>query len=64
MSVQNKPPGSTESAEDAALARTFERFINALERGDIEELAAALGQVPAPPWPAPQRHRRPNEKWE
>jgi hypothetical protein len=64
MRKQNKPPDNADSAEDADLARTFERFITALERGDIEELAAALGQVPDLPWPAPERHRRPKEKWE
>ena len=62
MSKQNKPPESTDRAEDADLARTFDRFVSALERGDIDELAAALGQVPDPAWPAPASHERPNQK--
>jgi hypothetical protein len=38
------------------------RIASALERGDIDELAAALGQVPDPVWPWPEYYARPKEK--
>jgi hypothetical protein len=62
MSVQNKPPGSTDSAEDADLARLYEAVLRVLEGDNIDELATALGQAPDPGWPAPERDQRRNEK--
>ena len=61
MSMQTRPDGSTHSADDADLARMYKAVLRALEGGDIDELAAALGQVPDPAWPAPERHLRPGE---
>ncbi|MEA2882344.1 MAG: hypothetical protein QOH32_1600 [Bradyrhizobium sp.] len=57
MSQQNEVLDNADSAE----ARALDRFVSALDRGDIDELAAALGQLFEPAWPAPGRHRRPNE---
>jgi hypothetical protein len=48
-------------AREAEL-RAFRRIASALERGDIDELAAALGQVPDPVWPWPEYYARPEEK--
>jgi hypothetical protein len=51
--------GKHASSEDDADARAYRRIIAAMDRGDIEEFAAAIGQVPdsAPPAPASQRGR-------
>jgi hypothetical protein len=47
MSKQNKPPDSTDRAEDTDFARAFDRIVSALERGSIDELAAVLTCDPA-----------------
>jgi hypothetical protein len=49
------PHGSATNQEDAE-SRTYRRIVDALERDDIDELAAALGQVPDPAWHAPDGH--------
>jgi hypothetical protein len=49
-SMRDKPNEKLSSEEDAE-SRAFRRIASALERGDIDELAAALGQVPDPVWP-------------
>jgi hypothetical protein len=59
--MQDEPDGSLSSEEEAEL-RAFHRIASALERGDIDELAAALGQVPDPVWPWPEYSARPEEK--
>ena len=46
------PHGSASSEEDTE-SRAYRRTADALERDDIDELAAALGQVPDPAWHAP-----------
>jgi hypothetical protein len=45
MSKQNEPRDSASSEEEAEL-RALRRIASALERGDIDELAAALSQEP------------------
>jgi hypothetical protein len=59
MSMQDKPRDSLSSEEEAEL-RAFRRIVNALERGDGDELAAALSQ-PDPAWPGPGSQERPKE---
>jgi hypothetical protein len=44
------------SNQEDAESRAYRRIVDALERDDIDELAAALGQVPDPAWHAPDRH--------
>jgi hypothetical protein len=61
MSRQDEPDEHASSEEEAEL-RAFRRIANALERGDIGELAAALGQVPDPVWPWPEYYARSEEK--
>jgi hypothetical protein len=41
------------SNEEEAESRAYRRIARALEHDDIDELAAALGQVPDPAWHAP-----------
>jgi hypothetical protein len=55
MSMQNEPDRSISSEEDAE-SRACRRIADALERDDIDDLAAALGQVPEPAWHAPDSH--------
>jgi hypothetical protein len=55
-------PDDIASSEEEAELRAFRRIINALERDDVAELAAALGQVPDPAWPWPEYYARPEEK--
>lgn len=62
MSVQTRPDGGTQSADDAYLARLYEAVLRVLEVDDIGELATALGQAPDRASPAPERHRQPNQK--
>jgi hypothetical protein len=62
MSVPNKPPDSTDDGADAEFVHPLDRFRSALDRGDLEELALALGQLADPACPAPARRRRPNDK--
>ena len=59
--MRDKPNEKLSSEEDAE-SRAFRRIASALERGDIGELAAALGQVPDPVWPWPEYYARPGEK--
>jgi hypothetical protein len=61
MSMQDEPDDSLSSEEEAEL-RTFRRIASALERGDVDALAAALGQVPDPVWPWPEYYARSKEK--
>jgi hypothetical protein len=61
MSMQDEQDGSLSSEEEAEL-RAFRRIASALERGDIDELAAALQEEPDPARPAPVSHGRPKEK--
>jgi hypothetical protein len=46
-------PDERASNEEEAESRAYRRIVDALERDDIDELAAALGQVPEPAWHAP-----------
>ena len=55
MSMQNAPHDSASNEEDAE-SRAYRRIADALERDEIDELAAALGQVPDPAWHAPDSH--------
>jgi hypothetical protein len=61
MSKQNKVRNSTDSAEDTDLARAFDRIVSALQRGDVDELAAALSEEPDPAWLGPGSHEPPKE---
>jgi len=61
MSMHDEPDGSASSEGEAEL-RAFRRIVSALERDDIDELAAALGQVPDSAWPGPGSHGQPKEK--
>ena len=61
MSKPDEPRERASSAEEAEL-RAFRRIASALERGDIDELAVALGQVPDPVWPWPEYYARAKEK--
>jgi hypothetical protein len=51
----SKPDKLTDRAsnEEGAESRAYRRITSALERDDIDALAAALGQVPDPAWHAP-----------
>jgi hypothetical protein len=44
------------SNQEDAESRGYRRIADALERDDVDELAAALGQVPDPAWHAPDSH--------
>jgi hypothetical protein len=46
-------PHDSASSEEAAESRAHRRIADALQRDDIDELAAALGQLPDPAWHAP-----------
>jgi hypothetical protein len=46
-------PHDSAGSEEEAESRAYRRIAGALERDDIDELAAALGQVPDPAWHAP-----------
>jgi hypothetical protein len=60
MSMQNEPDDSLSNEEEAEL-RAFRRIASALERGDVDALAAALSQAPDPAWPGPGSHGRPKK---
>ena len=49
-------PDVRASNEEDAESRAYRRIVDALERDDIDDLAAALGQVPEPAWHAPDSH--------
>jgi hypothetical protein len=49
-------PDERASNEEEAESRAYRRIVDALERDDIDELAAALGQAPDPAWHAPDSH--------
>jgi hypothetical protein len=49
-------PHDSASSEEEAGSRAYRRIVDALERDDIDELAAALGQVPDSAWHAPDSH--------
>jgi hypothetical protein len=53
--MQGEPDERASKQEDAE-SRTYRSIVDALERDDIDELAAALGQVPDPAWHAPDSH--------
>jgi hypothetical protein len=53
--MQGEPDERASNEEDAE-SRAYRRIADALERDDIDELAAALGQVPEPAWHAPDSH--------
>jgi hypothetical protein len=53
--MQGEPDERASNEEDAE-SRAYRRIVDALERDDIDELAAALGQVPEPAWHAPHCH--------
>jgi hypothetical protein len=55
MGMQDERDGSRSSEEEAEL-HAFRRIASALERGDVDELAAALLEEPDPAWPAPGSH--------
>ena len=59
--MQGEPDERASNEEDAE-SRAYRRIASALERGDIDELAAALGQVPDPVWPWPEYYARAKEK--
>jgi hypothetical protein len=50
-------PHDCASSEEDAESRAYRRIADALERDDIDALAAALGQAPDPAWHAPDNHR-------
>jgi hypothetical protein len=49
-------PHDSVSNEEDAESRAFRRIAEALERDDIDELAAALGQDPDPAWSSAESH--------
>jgi hypothetical protein len=49
-------PHDSAGSEEEAESRAYRRITSALERDDIDELAAALGQVPDPAWHAPDTY--------
>jgi hypothetical protein len=49
-------PDERASNEEEAESRAYLRIADALERGDIDALAAALGRVPDSAWHAPDSH--------
>jgi hypothetical protein len=49
-------PDERASNEEEVESRAYRRIADALERDDIDELAAALGQVLEPAWHAPDSH--------
>jgi hypothetical protein len=49
-------PDERASNQHEAESRAYRRIVNALERNEIDDLAAALGQVPEPAWHAPDSH--------
>jgi hypothetical protein len=55
MSRQAEPDERASNQEEAE-SRAYRRIADALERDDIDALAAALGQVPDPAWHAPDNH--------
>ena len=61
MSRQDETDEHASSEEEAEL-RAYRRVASALKRSDIDELAAALGQVPDPVWPWPEYYARAKEK--
>ena len=44
------------SNQEEAESRAYRRIVDALERDDIDQLAAALGQIPDSAWQAPDSH--------
>jgi hypothetical protein len=46
-------PDERASNQEEAESRAYRRIVDALERDDIDELAAVLGQVPDSAWHAP-----------
>ena len=44
------------SNQEEAESQAYRRIADALEHDDIDELAAAFGQVPDPAWHAPDNH--------
>jgi hypothetical protein len=61
MSNHDEPDDSANSEEEAEL-RALRRIASAFERGDIDELAAALYAMNGPAEPGPGSHGRPKEK--
>jgi hypothetical protein len=53
MNNPDQPEQCASSEVEEAECRAYRRITSALERDDIDELAAALGQVPDPAWHAP-----------
>ncbi len=51
-------PDERASNEQEAESRAYRRTVDALQRDDVDELAAALGQVPEPAWHAPDGGRK------
>jgi hypothetical protein len=60
MSIPDEPDDSLSSNKEADL-RAYRRITAAIDGGDIDEMAAALGQVPDPAWPAPASQPGRNE---
>jgi hypothetical protein len=57
MSMQDEPDEKLSNEEDAE-SRAYRRIADALQRDDIDDLTAALGQVPDPAWHTPDSHDR------
>jgi hypothetical protein len=55
MNKHDEPDEHASSVEESE-SRAYRRIVDALERDDIDELAAALGQVPDPARHAPDDH--------
>jgi hypothetical protein len=54
--------GKRANSGDEAEERPYRRIIDAMDRGDIDDFAAAIGQVADPPRPAPASHPGPNKR--
>jgi hypothetical protein len=55
LSMQGEPNERASNEEEAEF-RAYLSIVDALERDNIDDLAAALGQVPDPAWHAPDGH--------
>jgi hypothetical protein len=58
MSQQDKPDNDAARADTDELARAFRTLFTAMERGDLQGVAAALGQVKDPSCPPVGRPQR------
>ncbi|HEV7601597.1 MAG TPA: hypothetical protein VGO49_15260 [Bradyrhizobium sp.] len=61
VNMQDKPEDDACRADEAELTSAFRKIFSAMERGDIEEVAIALGQVDDPRSRRPASYARPKK---